>query len=598
MGKQMKVNHFLAGLGLAAIMQPGLGFAAAAVDVLAGLPNGISSGDTSSTSTVLWARCNRKGEVKFQVNSGKLVVDQQTVTVADPLIPAKITVDNLQPGQQYSYQVSTADGLSLTGQFTTAPDQQAENIGLSFGVTGDWRGELAPYPALKNIPAKELNFFIKLGDTIYADYPTPDVPLEQALTLNDYRLKHKEVYSRHAGINSFAKLQKDVSIFAIIDDHEVKNDFAGGALASAFPYLSETTGLVNQSGLYKSGIQAFTEYNAIADKTYPVVGDALTDGRPDLYRTQRYGKTAAIYMLDARSFRDTELPGVADTTDPQQIGGFIAQAFDATTPASTRTMLGKAQLERLKADLLAAQTDNVLWKFIAVPEPIQNMGVLAASDRFEGYASERSELLRFIDENAIQNVVFISADIHGSLVNDLTYQRREEVLNALVTVGNPLAAPQIKTSAFDISTGSVGYAPAFGVSVIEILGAIPNGNAILSQLYGAVGVSDLAAFNQLPMAVKDAAMTGIVDAQLTPLGYSPVGLNDNEHIHAKLTKGSYSALFNFGWTRFDIAPDTQNLKVTTYGIQPYSIEDMQTNSVEINKRRPKLLNQFVVTPNR
>ena len=154
MGKQMKVNHFLAGLGLAAIMQPGLGFAAAAVDVLAGLPNGISSGDTSSTSTVLWARCNRKGEVKFQVNSGKLVVDQQTVTVADPLIPAKITVDNLQPGQQYSYQVSTADGLSLTGQFTTAPDQQAENIGLSFGVTGDWRGELAPYPALKNIPAK------------------------------------------------------------------------------------------------------------------------------------------------------------------------------------------------------------------------------------------------------------------------------------------------------------------------------------------------------------------------------------------------------------------------------------------------------------
>jgi len=597
MGKQMKVTHFLAGLGLAAIMQPGLGFANAR-DVLASLPNGVSSGDTSSTSTVLWARCNRKGEVKFLINKDNVTVQQQTVTVTDPLIPAKISVENLQPGQHYTYQVSTADGMRLTGQFTTAPDQHAENLALSFGVTGDWRGELAPYPAIKNIPAKELNFFIKLGDTIYADYPTSAVPLEQALTLHDYRLKHKEVYSRHAGVNSFAKLQKDVSIFAMIDDHEVKNDFAGGALASAFPYLSETTGLVNQSGLYKSGIQAFTEYNAIADKTYPVVGDALTDGRPDLYRTQRYGKTAAVYLLDSRSFRDTALAGVTDTTDPQQIGGFIAQAFDASTPASTRTMLGKAQLDRLKADLLAAQTDNVLWKFIAVPEPIQNMGVLAASDRFEGYASERSELLRFIDENAIQNVVFISADIHGSLVNDLTYQRREEVLNALVTVGNPLAAPQIKTSAFDISTGSVGYAPAFGVSVIEILGAIPNGNAILAQLYGAVGVSDLAGFNQLPMAVKDAAMTGIVNAQLTPLGYTPVGLDDNERIHAKLTKGSYSALFNFGWTRFDIAPDTQNLKVTTYGIEPYSIEDMQTNSVEMNKRRPKILNQFVVTPNR
>jgi 3-phytase/alkaline phosphatase D len=597
MGKQMKVTHFLAGLGLAVIMQPGLGFANAR-DVLASLPNGVSSGDTSSTSTVLWARCNRKGEVKFLINKDNVTVQQQTVTVTDPLIPAKISVENLQPGQHYTYQVSTADGMRLTGQFTTAPDQHAENLALSFGVTGDWRGELAPYPAIKNIPAKELNFFIKLGDTIYADYPTSAVPLEQALTLHDYRLKHKEVYSRHAGVNSFAKLQKDVSIFSMIDDHEVKNDFAGGALASAFPYLSETTGLVNQSSLYKSGLQAFTEYNAIADKTYPVVGDALTDGRPDLYRSQRYGKTAAVYLLDSRSFRDTELAGVTDTTDPQQIGGFIAQAFDASTPASTRTMLGKAQLDRLKADLLAAQSDNVLWKFIALPEPIQNMGVLAASDRFEGYASERSELLRFIDENAVHNVVFISADIHGSLVNDLTYQRREEVLNALVTVGNPLAAPQIKTSAFDISTGSVAFAPAFGVSVIELLTAIPNGDAILAQLYGAVGVSDLAGFNQLPMAVKDAAMTGIVNAQLTPLGYTSVGLDDNERIHAKLTKGSYSALFNFGWTRFDIAPDTQNLKVTTYGIEPYSIEDMQTNSVEMNKRRPKILNQFVVTPNR
>jgi len=63
--------------------------------------------------------------------------------------------------------------------------------------------------------------------------------------------------------------------------------------------------------------------------------------------------------------------------------------------------------------LLAAQADNVVWKFIAIPEPIQNLGILIASDRYEGYAAERSELLRFIDENNIKNVVFISADIHA-----------------------------------------------------------------------------------------------------------------------------------------------------------------------------------------
>jgi alkaline phosphatase D len=37
-------------------------------------------------------------------------------------------------------------------------------------------------------------------------------------------------------------------------------------------------------------------------------------------------------------------------------------------------MLGNPQLERLEADLLAAQDDGIVWKFVMVPEPIQNLG--------------------------------------------------------------------------------------------------------------------------------------------------------------------------------------------------------------------------------
>lgn len=580
----MSFKKFITGLGLAtAIMQP----------VQARLPNGIASGDTTQTSTVLWAR-STKGLVKFKVKDGNQVVFKQSVRVDKSIIPAKLSVTGLAAGKTYQYEVSSPDGKTRAGSFKTAPADDTAP-GLRFGVTGDWRGELAPYPAIKNVLAKNLDFFVKLGDTIYADFPSPAVPLEQAKTLVDYLRKQKEVYSYHHGRNFFANMQKNVSIFATIDDHEVINDFAGGALASSDTGFSETTGLINQTSLYNNGLRAFIEYNAIADRRYPKSGDTLTDGRPDLYRSQRYGKTASLHILDSRSFRDQELPDVSDITNPAQVGGFIAQSFDAGS-STTRTLLGKPQLDRLKDDLLAAQTDNVIWKFVMLPEPIQNLGVLAASDRYEGYASERSELLRFIDENGIKNVVFVTADIHGTLINDLTYQRREDILSALATSGNPLAAPQIKTSAFEISTGSVAFEPGFGDTVIGLLSAIPNGKVLLDQLFAAVGVSDLAGFNALPMPVKNAALESFLNAQLTQLGYTPLGLADNERINAKTLTGGNAALFSFGWTKFDIKPDSHTLDITTYGIPTYTTADLVADSAEVIARKPVKLSSVRVSP--
>jgi phosphodiesterase/alkaline phosphatase D-like protein len=594
----MILNKPLTGLGLLALTAQLTiaGTMSGNNEVASSLPNGISSGDTTQTSTVLWTRSAKIGDVRFQVYDDNRVILDGTVMVEDTQKPVKFTVNRLQAGEKYSYKITSPDGKALKGTFKTA-EKRNEKEGLSFGVTGDWRGELAPYPAIKNANGNDLDFFVKLGDTIYADVASPAVPGGQASTLAEYRAKHQEVYASHNGLNSFADLQKNVSIFSTIDDHEVTNDFAGGALAATDPRFSETTGLINQTALYNNGLQAFVEYNAIGDRRYPLVGDALTDGRPDLYRKQRYGLTAGIYILDARSFRNQELPGVSDITNPVQIVSFIAQSFDAGQ-ASTRTMLGKKQLDRLKADLLADQQAGVTWKFIAIPEPIQNLGILGASDRFEGYSSERSELLGFIDEQGIKNVVFISADIHGTIINDLTYQRRADVLTALATTGNPLAAPQRTTSAFEITTGSVAYEPAFGDAVTGLLAFVPGGQLILDQLLASVNVATLDAFKALPMLVKNTAMQGLINQQLGSLGYTPIGLQDNGLIKATLKQGSNAALFSFGWTRFDISPESQDLKITTYGIETYTAENLASNSAEIISRDPKIVSQLFVTPQR
>jgi phosphodiesterase/alkaline phosphatase D-like protein len=573
------------------IIMLGLTFSCQGAMAQSTFPNGVSSGDVDQDSAVLWARSTAAGKVKFRLyenNFRGAPVDKGTVLVTDTDLPAKYEFSNLKAGTRYVYKIKNTAGEHVDGSFTT-PNDTGLTTGLRFGVTGDWRGELAPYPAIRNAADYGLDFFVKLGDTIYADVPTPAVDKPQAETLEDFRLKHAEVYSEQAGLNAWADLQAHTPIYAAIDDHEVTNDFAGGAPSSSDPRFIETEGLINQTSLFNNGLQAFTEYNAIEDLHLEAIGDPRTDGAPDLYRYRDFGNDAAFIMLDARSFRDEELPDVANPLDPAQVGAFLALSFgvDPATgqPLPYRTMLSQRQLGRLFSDLLYADQAGITWKFVMVPEPIQNLGVLAASDRFEGYAAERSAVLKFIDDNDIDNVVFVSADIHGTLINNLTYQLGP-------------GFPQIPTNTFEVVTGSVAYDAPFGPTVLGLAASIPvaPGVSLLDVFLAGVGVPDLDTFYSLPGSIKNTALEALVNQQIVPLGYNAIGLQDTTGIDATLLEGGYTAVFSYGWTEFDIDADTQALTVTTYGIDPYTRQDVEADVLDVASREPVVVSKFVVMP--
>ncbi|MGA7954360.1 MAG: alkaline phosphatase D family protein, partial [Gloeobacterales cyanobacterium] len=352
-------------------------------------PNQVASGDTTQSSTVLWTRSATSGSVIFEYATDpdfKGILGSFSQTVTDPLIPVKQEVLGISPGTRYFYRVINADGNKASGQFKTAAEP-GTNVGLRFGVAGDWRGELSPYPAIRNAPGHNLDFFVELGDTIYADFASPDVPLAQATTIDEFRAKHNEVYSSRFGLNAWGDLRASTSVLSTLDDHEVTNDFAGGAPVASDPRFGITTGLINDTPLYETGVQAFQEYNPIRDEFYGATGDPRTADEQKLYRANTYGQDAAVFVLDARSFRDQELPA-ANPADPAQVAAFLARSFDIDPqigqPTPRRTLLGNQQLTDLKRDLLQADHDAVTWKFVMVPEPIQNLGVTAASDRYEG----------------------------------------------------------------------------------------------------------------------------------------------------------------------------------------------------------------------
>jgi myo-inositol-hexaphosphate 3-phosphohydrolase/phosphodiesterase/alkaline phosphatase D-like protein len=555
--------------------------------------NGVASGDVTQDSVVLWARSTFPGLVTFEYSTDadfRSIAGTATATVTDIRLPVKVLITELDARTTYYYRVIDAAGASKTGRFTTAAPLGQQG-GLTFGVAGDWRGELAPYPAIANVPTRQLNFFVEHGDTIYADDDSPAVlnpdgtPKDQAITLDEYRAKHAEVYGDRFGQNFWAELRASTSIYATIDDHEVTNDFSGGERISddprflnAFP-SDNPNALINDSTLFENGLQAFQEYNPIRDAFYGETGDPRTSGERKLYRFNTFGSDAATFILDTRSFRDKPLvaPNVTNSTD---VGRFLVES--ATLD---RQFLGDVQLNDLKQDLLTAHLNGITWKFVMVPEPIQELGLYNV-DAFEGYARERTEILQFIEANRIENVVFVAADIHATFVNNLTYQ---------VVPGGE----RISTGVFEITTGSVGYDQPFGPVVVDA-----------AKNLGLLSSTQVAFYEQLPIAPDtddlvndkdDFLKAAFQNLAIGPAGYDPIGLDKNlpqsqGRINARLLQGDYVVAHAYSWSEFQIDAVTQKLTVTTWGIDTYREDELLANPTAVLERTPRILSQFEVTP--
>jgi phosphodiesterase/alkaline phosphatase D-like protein len=568
------------------------------------LPSGAASGDATQTSAVLWAHSTALGEVTFEystLDDFGIVEGHETVVVVDVNQPVKVEISGLVPATQYYYRVADARNETAVGEFRT-PWNIGISAGVRFGASGDWQ-QAPPFPSLKNVPEHDLDFFIKLGDSIYADSETPALPgVVQARTLEDFRIKHGENLSSRFGSNVMASLNASTSILATIDDHEIVDNFAGGAAPGQSPDASDVHPLepplftdavdfVNETQVYQNAMQAFQEYHPIRSELWDTPNDVLTHEEPKFYRNATYGNDAAVLVLDARSFRDAPLPVVTDPFDANEAEAFLASTFTAD-----RTIWGRAQVECLKNDLFDSQRDCMTWKFIIIPEPIQNFGIIGAEDRFEGYAAERTELLKFIHENTIENVVFIAGDFHGTIVNNLAYQE-------LATGGteDPVVVESTPIGAFEVVTGPVAFFDALlGPSTVNLATSAGVLSPFLKALYDGLPV---APDTDSALNDKDDFLKSLINTQLEVFDYDPIGLNENcteaeGLIDSELLQGDYLACHTFGWAEFEIAPETQELRVTVYGVDAYSESDLLADPDSVINLDPRVVSQFTVHPSR
>ena len=378
--------------------------------------HGVASGDARSEGVVLWTRVDREATLLLEVSTNiafeTVVLQREVEAPAGADFTVKSEVSGLEPATTYYYRFRDGDSASETGTFRTAPTPD-DTAPVRFIFSGDTDGTVRedgtrPYDfrVLDTARAENADFFIYFGDTIYGDSPFGP----KAITIDDYRLKYKE----NREVEPLRTILASMSVYVTWDDHEVENDYAGTTV---------------DPGLLAAGGRAFREY-------MPVGGD----GQPQvLYRSFRWGSAVELIVLDARTFRDPDveeectvegegpdlLPALgAPDVLPRYPGfrGFIglsretpAVCLDALNDPS-RTMLGEAQ----KAFLLDALAESdATFKFIVNPVPISGLAALPY-DRWEGYAAERNELLEFIEDGAIENVIFLTTDYHSNIVSDVS----------------------------------------------------------------------------------------------------------------------------------------------------------------------------------
>lgn len=341
-------------------------------------------GEVTATSAIVWARSEAARTARvtvMPVGAASPAAAGELVFVAAHDHTGRLAVGALAPATRYAWHV-TAGSASAGGEFVTAPAADARAP-----VTFAWSGDLGGggfcrrrdggYPIFRPLAARRPDFFLFVGDTIYADRACgrpEDVPGANfvATTLGQFQARHR--YNR-----SDAAVQAALgatSVYAIWDDHEVRNDFSGPT-----------------EPLMAAGRQAFLDY-------WPIASPSDAPGR--LYRRARWGRLLDVFILDTRQYRSP----------------------NAEPDGPAKTMLGAAQ-KRWLLDGVGAS--DAVWKVVvssvslSIPtgrrerrDSWTGVTVFGLPDPAAGtgFARERDEILEALAARGVKNLVVLTTDVH------------------------------------------------------------------------------------------------------------------------------------------------------------------------------------------
>ena len=262
------------------------------------------------------------------------------------------------------------------------------------------------YTAHAGLAAEDdLDYVVCLGDYIYEKSFYEDGPRRdtgenrdgEVETLGQYRSKYA-LYHSDANLR---RLRAQHPMIAIWDDHEVEDNYAAMRPGEAADDRD-----LRFRQRRANGYKAFFEH-------MPRIRD-----RPDpdrIFGSQSFGRNVELFLLDERRFRSDQPCG-------DQFGtANCPEAFE-----KDRTMLGGAQRRWFKR---ALDRSTATWKIVGNQDMFMALDAPAGNpinpDQWDGYKAEREELMNFARNKGIENIAFVTGDIHTFFAGEVTPSGRQ-----------------------------------------------------------------------------------------------------------------------------------------------------------------------------
>ena len=398
--------------------------------------HGVASGDPLPDAIVLWTRVTPVPEatpgsgagpnlsVRWEISEladFSQVADSGALTTGphrDHTV--KVEANGLQPATDYYFRFIAGEHHSPIGRTRTAPAPDADPGELRFGVVSCANWQAGYFTSYRHLAERgDLDAVIHLGDYLYEYQPgkyslghgNRDVrrhqPPREVVTLADYRERHGQ-YKTDPDLQA---LHAIVPFIVTWDDHEVcDGNWAEGA-------FEHQRGEGSFAARREAAQRAYDEWMPVRLQGTAAIGDGSR-----MYRRLQFGTLADLSMLDLRTYRSERV----DTEDP---------AIDSPD----RTITGGRQLGWLEEQL---STTPVQWKLIGnpvmvspvllPPRPTAEQYALSQTvsftplepsapntDVWDGYTADRQKLLDHLVAEQIEDVVFLSGDVHTAWANDV-----------------------------------------------------------------------------------------------------------------------------------------------------------------------------------
>lgn len=409
--------------------------------------SGVASGDPLANAIIIWTRITPENAktpvVKWLVTTDtalkNVVKSGSFETSAKRDYTVKVDVTGLKSNTTYYYQFEYEGWTSLIGRTKTAPiDNEAGH--QRFAVVSCSNFQAGFFNAYGRIADRnDLTAVIHLGDYIY-EYPNTgygdSVAKAQGrkhdsletIKVEQYRAR----YNLYRLDSNLRRLHQQHPMICVWDDHEsANNSHKNGA-------QNHTEGMEGKWSDRKSfSRQAYQEWMPIREKNDSTI-----------YRDFSFGNLLDLIMLDTR------------------ITGRDSQINDITSPAmysQNRSMLGLTQRNWL---LQKMSTSKAKWKIIGNQVMFSEFHVGWASqatgqtpaqlenqflDMWDGYPFERSVIMQSIESQKLNNIAFLTGDIHSAFAFDVAD-----------SVTNPSSKPlPYAPSAYDAKTGKGSIAVEF-----------------------------------------------------------------------------------------------------------------------------------------